>query len=485
MCSTTVQDYLYSMKKALLFFLLLPCLTFAQSYTVETVPNTKLVNNSYVSNPDGIISETTVAQINSILDSLEKKTTAQVSVVVLQSIGGQDIFDFAQQLFVKWGIGQAGNDNGLLVLFVMDQHTVRFHTGYGLEAVLTDATCKDIQREYMVPSFKEGNYDEGMLNGISKTAEVLTNPAAAAEIINTEINKEEDYYIFFLLMIVLLPVLIITFFVARSYRRFKPSREASWIGMSVWRWLILYVVLPYALLFIAYNGEWKLTSFLLATYGLLVFLLLEKRIRIHHLATPHLKAGSNQWLWNFYRPQKTGLIFAALFFPVPMLFIYFLYRRNLYRYRDMPRTCKQCGGTCVKLSEKEEDSFLQASQIAEEKVKSVDYDVWKCTSCTAVDLLIYPSSSTKYTPCPKCKAITYHISKERVIKKATYSDYGSREVIHFCENCSHKARATFTIPILVASTSSDSSSSSSGSSGSSGGSWGGGSSGGGGASSSW
>jgi len=79
--------------------LLLPFTVFSQAYTVEKVPNTKLENNSYVSNPDEIISSSSVGQINIILDSLEKETTAQVSVVVLNSIGESDIFDFAQQLF--------------------------------------------------------------------------------------------------------------------------------------------------------------------------------------------------------------------------------------------------------------------------------------------------------------------------------------------------------------------------------------------------
>ncbi len=472
------------MKLIWAFLLLLPSVVFPQSYTVETVPNVKLETNSYVSNPDGIISSTTVTAIDSILSQLEEKTTAQVGLVILQSIGESDVTDFAQQLFEKWGIGQRGNDNGLLVLFVMDKRTVRFHTGDGLEGVLPDATCKGIQREYMVPYFKESNYDEGLLHGIEKVAEILVNPEAAAEIINTS-EKNEDYYIYLFLMFVLLPVVIISFFVARSRKRFKPSCDANWIGLSVWWWLILYAVLPYTLLGLAYNLEWELSFFLPVVYGFIILLLIERRFRIHSLAKPHIKTNGNQWLWNFYKPQNGGLIFASILFPVPMLFLYFLYRSNLKKYRDMPRQCKSCGGASEKLTEADEDAFLKGSQIAEEKVGSMDYDVWKCKSCATTDVLTYPGNTTKYKACPKCKAITWHLSQERTLKKATYSDYGSREEIHFCENCSHKKRETFTIPILVASSSSGSGSSSSSSSGSSGGSWGGGSSSGGGASSSW
>ena len=89
----------------------------AQS-TVESIPNQKLINGSYVSNPDRILDNATVQKLDTLLAALEKKTKAQVSVVVVESIGDEDIFEFAQKLFTVWGVGSKGNDNGLLVLFV-------------------------------------------------------------------------------------------------------------------------------------------------------------------------------------------------------------------------------------------------------------------------------------------------------------------------------------------------------------------------------
>src|SRR5687767_6031003 len=124
-------------------------------YTVESIPNQKLIDNSYVSNPDHILDENTVASIDLILKSLEEKATVQVAVVAVNSIGETDIFDFAQDLFTTWGIGNKSNDNGLLLLLVKDQRTIRFHTGDGIEGTLPDAICKRIQRDYMVPRFKE------------------------------------------------------------------------------------------------------------------------------------------------------------------------------------------------------------------------------------------------------------------------------------------------------------------------------------------
>jgi uncharacterized protein len=169
-------------KFLLLTFFLSQVFAFAQTYTVETVPNTKLINNSYVSNPDNLITEATVTQINQLLTSLEQQTTSQVAVVVLNSIGEETDFNFAQDLFKKWGIGKANKDNGLLILFIKDQRKIRLHTGFGLEGVFPDAICKRIETQKMVPHFKEGNFDQGILAGVEEVNKILTDPKYAEEI---------------------------------------------------------------------------------------------------------------------------------------------------------------------------------------------------------------------------------------------------------------------------------------------------------------
>jgi uncharacterized protein len=132
-----------------LLFLLAPILH--AQWTVETVPNQKLVNNSYVSNPDGVLNAATVASINSRLTDLERKTTIQIAVVAVNSIGDVDIFSFAQDLFMHWGIGQKKTDNGLLILLVKDARTIRFHTGDGLEGILPDMRCKRTSKTTCCP----------------------------------------------------------------------------------------------------------------------------------------------------------------------------------------------------------------------------------------------------------------------------------------------------------------------------------------------
>lgn len=142
--------------------------------SVDDVPNVRLTDvRRYVSDPTSILSPAATDTIDAILGRLEKSTGIETTVVMLPSIGENDIFDFSTSLFRKWGIGKKKSDNGLLILFVMDQHKVRFATGYGIEGTMTDAMSKRIQMQYMVPAFKQSDWNKGMVDGVRATAKVL------------------------------------------------------------------------------------------------------------------------------------------------------------------------------------------------------------------------------------------------------------------------------------------------------------------------
>ena len=172
----------------LLFLALLPAVVPAQesdsldveqpatSYTLETVPNVyRLDRRLHVSDPTGILSSEARSAIDRIFTQLEDSTGIQTAVVMLPSIGEDNIFDFAHNLFMEWGVGEKERDNGLLILYVEDQRKIRFHVGYGLEGILPDAICKRIQAKYMVPAFKEGNVDQGMVTGCKAIYQTLEN----------------------------------------------------------------------------------------------------------------------------------------------------------------------------------------------------------------------------------------------------------------------------------------------------------------------
>ena len=145
-----------------------------KAYSIESVPNVYAQDRRlHVSDPNGLLMQETQAEINHMLTLLEDSTGIQSMVVMLPSIGQEDIFDFAHNLFRHWGIGNKESNNGMLIVYVADQRKIRFTTGYGLEGILPDAMCKRIQSRYMIPHFREGNTDLGMLEGTKAVVSVL------------------------------------------------------------------------------------------------------------------------------------------------------------------------------------------------------------------------------------------------------------------------------------------------------------------------
>lgn len=128
----------------------------------------------YTSNPDGILSPATVSAIDIACDSLRRNGMAQIAVVAIDDIESDDVFSFALQLFSDWGVGSGKGNNGLGIILVRDKGEIRFVTGDGLEGILPDAVCKRIQQRYMIEPFRNGDFDTGMLQGITATASILS-----------------------------------------------------------------------------------------------------------------------------------------------------------------------------------------------------------------------------------------------------------------------------------------------------------------------
>lgn len=471
----------------ILFLLCLGPRVRAQSYTVETVPNTKVSSNQLVSNPDGILDGTTVNAMNQQLADLEARTTAQVAVVVLNSIGDADIFSFSQDLFEYWHIGQATKDNGLLILLVMDQRTVHFHTGYGLEGVLPDIICKHIQTEDMVPRFRENDYNGGMKAGVDHVVKILSDPKYAEEIMDTTLRDDSAFAILFPIWCVLGGfALLITYLINR--RKFADSKKPASTAYREMRltrfgWFIEFVILPLVILLTfqfssMVDPSWEALG---ALYIYFMLTLVHRRLRMRKVVDRLLAQKKYKHIVDFFESYRVGWLVWSIFFPFPVLFHYFHYKSRIRYFRDHPRDCKKCGKPVRKLDELADDKYLTKEKVFEEGLKSVDYDVWLCDSCGNYFELMYPNKSSKYSHCPKCKTRAYYLKSNRTIESPTTSSTGTGEKTYECKFCNHVAVATYTIARI----SESSSSSGGGGSSSSGGSFGGGSSGGGGASSSW
>src|SRR4029079_14055231 len=115
----------------------------------------------------------TRAKLEGFLDQVQKKTGAQCAILIMKSVAPSPPTDYKTKVFERWGIGKKGTDEGLLMLVALDEHEVRFETGYGLEGVLPDGLQSRIFREEMAPRFRAGDVAGGVIAGTQACAALI------------------------------------------------------------------------------------------------------------------------------------------------------------------------------------------------------------------------------------------------------------------------------------------------------------------------
>ena len=162
------------MKRKLFFFLFLFLLVVC-SDKVFAFNTVKPTDDFYVNDYANILSEETEKYILDRSVSLANQTKAQIVVVTVPNLDGASLEEYATRLFREFGIGDAKENNGLLLLLALDERLMRVEVGYGLEGVLPDAKTGRFQDAYMIPFFKDNNFNEGMLNGYKAFYQELAN----------------------------------------------------------------------------------------------------------------------------------------------------------------------------------------------------------------------------------------------------------------------------------------------------------------------
>lgn len=119
--------------------------------------------------------------IDAELTDLEQKSTDQVAVVTLKSLQGYTIEDFGIEIGRKWGIGQKGKDNGILLIIAPNEHRVRIEVGRRLEPIMTDLMSKLIIENAITPAFRKGDFAGGIRAGVRDIKDVLLGDAEAVK----------------------------------------------------------------------------------------------------------------------------------------------------------------------------------------------------------------------------------------------------------------------------------------------------------------
>ena len=128
-----------------------------------------------------LLSPAKEAELDARLAALERDTTDQVVVVTVEDLQGYAIEEYGYQLGRTWGIGQAGKNNGVLLIIAPEERKVRIEVGYGLEPVLTDALSALIIHNQILPSFRDGYYERGIDQGVVAIEQQLRLDPAEAQ----------------------------------------------------------------------------------------------------------------------------------------------------------------------------------------------------------------------------------------------------------------------------------------------------------------
>ena len=146
------------MKKliTLLLFVCFAQLSFAQNILPRPNPP-KLVNDVA-----GVLSPEQREILEQKLVALDNSSSNQIAIVLIPTLDGYPIEEYANKLFREWGIGHKGTNNGVLIIAAINDRKVRIEVGYGLEGAIPDVTASDIYNNLIVPAFRDQNYYRGL-----------------------------------------------------------------------------------------------------------------------------------------------------------------------------------------------------------------------------------------------------------------------------------------------------------------------------------
>ena len=123
-----------------------------------------------------ILSPATTKKLDGELANLEAKTGHQLVVATVPDLQGNEIEDYGYQLGRTWQLGRQGVIDGAILLVAPKEHKVRVEVGYGLEPVLTDALSSVILQQKVLPQFRQGRMEQGVVDGAEALIAQLSLP---------------------------------------------------------------------------------------------------------------------------------------------------------------------------------------------------------------------------------------------------------------------------------------------------------------------
>ncbi len=324
-----------------------------------------------ISDPGHFLTPSQASDLSLRLESLDQSTTAGGAIAIVPSIGDMEINQFSTELFERWKLGKDKNDNGFLIVVALEQRRAFICTGYGMEGILPDILCTKIVKQYFIPRMRDGDLYGGLTSMLNAITEIINNPD----------NKSEVF-----------------------------AGEGS---------------VPQTLS----SGEvMEILGYIAVTIFLLTLLIFIMDIKGGRKKNNYEKA----MIWRKHIPLYIGCTIFSCGTGLPFLLLaIWFYRHN----RNKRMKCDTCGAKMNKLNEEEDNSMLSDSQDLEERLNTVDYDVWVCPECGTVERFPFKIKQSQYSECPNCHTIAQHVVCDKIILAPTTRQPGVGQRDYKCEYC--------------------------------------------------
>lgn len=171
---------------------------FSQNIPAKPIPS-RLVNDFA-----NVLSTVEMQSLEQKLVAYDDSTSTQISLVIVPTIGNNDLVEYSLNIIRDWGIGTAKTNNGALLLVVMDTRKVRIATGYGLEGVLPDALCRRIIENEFVPYAKQGNYYQAIESATTAMIAAIANEYSDKKQKGESISSVWGFILFIIIMLLVI-----------------------------------------------------------------------------------------------------------------------------------------------------------------------------------------------------------------------------------------------------------------------------------------
>ncbi|MGB7200722.1 MAG: TPM domain-containing protein [Pyrinomonadaceae bacterium] len=206
--------------------------TFSQNVSPLPTPT------GFVNDYAGVLSEATRRDLETSLKNLKETTNPQVeiAVAIVKTTGERPIYDYSLAVARGWGIGSKADDNPSALLFIaIDDRKYFTHVSKDLEDELPDGIVGSLQRQYLVPEFKKGNYDKGVSDTVLAYIAVIRGKGNTSGNTNTAkptATKDEPVggtiFSIFCCLVIIIVILIIIF--SRSGKGPTKGDRNRWGG---------------------------------------------------------------------------------------------------------------------------------------------------------------------------------------------------------------------------------------------------------------